>query len=54
MIKVDVQGEYYLVALPKVTLVMTKAEFITALRRGKWWKRRKAMDARIPSRDPVG
>jgi hypothetical protein len=36
MIKVDVQGEHYIVALPKIILVMTKAEFITALRRGKW------------------
>jgi hypothetical protein len=54
MIQVNVEGEPHIVALPKMTLVMTKAEFIMALRRGKWWKRRKSMDARIPSRDPVG
>jgi phage N-6-adenine-methyltransferase len=29
-------------------LVMTKAELIQALRRGKWWKRRQALQARLP------
>jgi hypothetical protein len=40
MIRVQINGEHYVVTLPKMTLVLTKAEFITALRRGKWWKRR--------------
>jgi hypothetical protein len=43
MIRVDLEGEHYVVTLPKMTLVLTKAEFITALRRGKWWKRRQVL-----------
>jgi hypothetical protein len=41
MIRVTLEGEHYVVALPKMTLVLTRDEFLTALSRGKWWKRRK-------------
>jgi hypothetical protein len=33
--------------LAKCVLVLSKEEFITALRRGKWWKRRAALRARL-------
>jgi hypothetical protein len=46
MIKVDIQGEHYVVTLPKMTLVLTRDEFMTALRRGKWWKRRRVLTDR--------
>jgi hypothetical protein len=41
MIQVTIEGEHYIIALPKMTLVMTMAEFISSLQRGKRWCRRK-------------
>jgi hypothetical protein len=47
MITIEVRNGLYLVRLPKqCVLVLTKAEFIQALRRGKWWRRRRALQAR--------
>jgi hypothetical protein len=51
MIEVTVRDGFYLVTLPKCVLVLTKAEFIRALARGKWWKRRQAMRARIAPKE---
>jgi hypothetical protein len=46
MIGVEVHDGLYIVTITKCTLVLTKAEFIQALRRGKWWRRREALNAR--------
>jgi hypothetical protein len=46
VIEIQAQDGWYIVHTPKSLLVMTKAEFIQALRRGKWWKRRQALDQR--------
>jgi hypothetical protein len=43
---IDVERGHYLIAMPKMLLVLTKAEFVLALRRGKAWKRRRAMASR--------
>ncbi len=32
-----------LVPLPKAVLLLTAREYVSGLRRGKWWKRRQAM-----------
>jgi hypothetical protein len=46
MIAIEVRDGRYIVTLPKSILVLTKAEFIQALRRGKWWRQREALKAR--------
>jgi hypothetical protein len=46
LIGVEVRDGLYIVRLPKSLLVLTKAEFIQALRRGTWWGRRQALRAR--------
>lgn len=40
---------WVLLDIPKALLVLSREEFITALRRGKAWKRREALAARIPA-----
>jgi hypothetical protein len=47
MIEITVHDGYYLITAPKCMLVLTKAEFIQALQRGKWWRRTEAMRARL-------
>lgn len=47
MIEVTVRNGLYIVTLAKAVLVLTKAEFVQALRRGKWWKRRHTLQAQI-------
>jgi hypothetical protein len=38
---------WYVLPLPKqAVLVLTKAQFIEGLRRGKWWRRRQALQPR--------
>ena len=46
MIGVEVKGGLYIVTAPKCVLVLTRAEFIWALRRGKWWTRWRRLEAR--------
>jgi hypothetical protein len=46
VIGLTVKDGFYIVTLLKTTLVLTKAEFIQALRRRKWWHRREALKAR--------
>jgi hypothetical protein len=48
MIEITVKDGWYVVTLPKTILVLTKKEFIQALRRGKWWKRHYTRQARMP------
>jgi hypothetical protein len=52
MIGIEVKDGFYLISLPKCLVVLTKAEFIQALRRGKWWRRREALAARVPPVEP--
>jgi hypothetical protein len=45
---VELQGKYWVVhTCPKLGLVLTKEEFIAALRRFKAWKRRQRLEARL-------
>lgn len=46
MIDIQLIDGWYVVRASKCTLVMTKSEFIQALRRGKWWKRQQSFQAR--------
>jgi hypothetical protein len=46
VIELEVKDGLYIIKGPKYVLVMTKAEFIQSLRRGKWWNRRQAMAER--------
>jgi hypothetical protein len=46
MIELEVRDGWYIVRLPKCVLVLTRQQFIEALRRGKWWRRQQAMAAR--------
>lgn len=42
-----------IIPLPKAVLVLTRAQFIEALRRGKAWRRREATQARqAPKEEP--
>jgi hypothetical protein len=37
---------WYVLAIDKAVLVLTKAELLRGLRRGKWWRRRQALQPR--------
>jgi len=34
------------VPVPKAVLLLTEAEYVRGLKRGKWWRRREAMERR--------
>lgn len=44
MIEVMVRDGLYIVTLPTAILVLAKAEFVQALRRGIWWRRRQPLN----------
>ena len=44
--------DYNIVTLPKCVFVLSREEFIQALRRGKRWRRREALRARQPEARP--
>jgi len=46
MITITLVDGLYHVKGPRCLLVLTKVELIRCLRRGKWWKRRQALQAR--------
>ena len=48
MIDIRIHDGRYVITLPNSVLVLTKAEFIQVLRRGQWWRRREALQARLP------
>jgi hypothetical protein len=52
MIDVKFHYGWYVVTLPKCVLVLSRDDFIQALRRGKWWRRREALHARKPAGQP--
>jgi hypothetical protein len=54
MIEIELRDGLYHVRGPKFELCLTKAEFIQALRRAKWVKRRQAQQARQPHTAPGG
>ena len=47
MIDIKVVDGWYVITAPKTTLVMSREIFIACLRRGRWWKRRQALQARL-------
>jgi hypothetical protein len=48
---VQLKDGFYHVAIDKAVLVLTKAELLRALRRGKWWKRHTALAQRQATLD---
>ena len=46
MIDIKVKDGLYIITAPKTTLVLTREQFIAALKRGKAWLRAEAMAAR--------
>jgi hypothetical protein len=52
MIGVEVKDGLYIISLPKCVVVMSKAQFLEALKKGKWWRRRQALAARVPPAEP--
>ncbi len=52
MINIQIIDGQVIVRLPKTTLVMSKAQFIEALRAGKRWKRQQAMATRLRPKGP--
>jgi hypothetical protein len=46
VIDVEVTDGFWIITLPKSILVLTRGEFIQALRRGKWHRRRESLKAR--------
>jgi hypothetical protein len=45
--RVEIRDGWVLMPMPKALLVLSKDEFVRALRRGKQWRRRQAMRARV-------
>ena len=54
MIDIKVIDGLYVITAAKCTLVMQKADFVKALRQGKFWKRRQALRARLHHDSPTG
>ena len=54
MIGIEIINGQVIVTLPKAVLVMTKQDFIAALRRGKAWRRRQAQAQRLITRGAGG
>ena len=52
---VTLQGEHYIILVPEArcTLVLTKDEFIGALKRAKAWKRRHVQEDREAQAAPI-
>jgi hypothetical protein len=50
MAQADVQYQdgFWLIKIPKGLLVFTEAQLLDGLRRGKWYQRRQAKQARMP------
>jgi hypothetical protein len=51
--RVEIREGWVLIQAPKALVVLSKEEFIRALRRGKQWRRRQAMQAREIGTAPV-
>lgn len=47
MIDIRVVDGWYVIQASKCTLTLTRTQFITALKQGKWWPRRQALQARL-------
>lgn len=46
MVPIEMHNGWVLIHAPKALLVLSRAEFIQALRRGKQWRRRQALQGR--------
>jgi hypothetical protein len=44
--ELKVENGLYIVTIDKAILVLSKDEFLQALRKGKWWKRHQTMGPR--------
>jgi hypothetical protein len=51
---IEIINGQVIVTLPKAVLVMTKQQFIEALRRGKVWRRKQALAQRLRTHDAGG
>jgi hypothetical protein len=47
MVDIEIRGNWVEIRANKCLLVLTKAEFIASLKRGKAWRRRQALAARL-------
>jgi hypothetical protein len=52
MIEIEVRDGWYIVKGPKMVLLLTRDELIRSLRRGRWWKRRQALQNRLAPQPP--
>ena len=50
---IEIRDGWVLIPAPKMLVVLSKAEFIRALRRGKQWRRREARQARVTNTPPA-
>jgi hypothetical protein len=46
-------GDQAIIRLPKMVLVMSREQFVAALKKGKIYRRREAMAARMPQPEPA-
>jgi hypothetical protein len=47
MIEIECRDGWWIIKAPKMRLVLTKAQFIEALRRGRQYRRREQQQARL-------
>jgi hypothetical protein len=47
MIEIKLIDGWYMVTTSRCTMVLSRSDFIMALKRGRWWKRRQAFQARL-------
>jgi hypothetical protein len=53
-VQVEVKNGWWVIHLPKLTLLLLREEFIRALQRGKAMKRAEAMAARVAPKEGPG
>ena len=51
--EISVEGGQVVIKVPKCLIILTKAEFIQALKRGKAFRRQQAMQARLAAAEPT-
>jgi 4-diphosphocytidyl-2C-methyl-D-erythritol kinase len=51
LVEIRFEGSQVVLAMPKAILVLTKAQFVEALKRGKAYRRQQARQARIKARE---
>jgi hypothetical protein len=48
LLEIRVEASQVIIAIPNAILILTKAQFIEALRRGKAYRRQRVLEARQP------